>query len=414
MSLTISQKSIRSFLVILPFVLVYIGVVFLKVNHPVGTIFKLAAFGYMIMYALIHNKTDKNLLSITLLFLLFLVYAIWHSFNINAGIQAGLRYLFPIVTLFYGYSIRKHIDVIVKFMIVFVIINFIAQFYNYYGWIKHQNMWYYPQTINGEWYFNSAMGVLRASGIVVFFCFFGYMNMIAFFVIKRFYHGKYKKIILAIALLMFLASLSYKTIVSFILVLTVYYYKKILNLITFALLFVIGLMMALPLQTKNFIDNLLYRVDAYIFMSKPTLRSETYILMWQDIIGGDWFGHGAGSFGGPASFLYNSPYYKEVNFQWLDTFWMKMSTVDTFPPHVFIELGIVGGLLFFLVLLTPLIRRKVSSLVLIIYFTLFIDMLFTFSLAGLDYLMFSLVLVYPIYHYDRHISVKENKIIVQK
>ncbi len=401
MSLTISHKSTRSFLVLLPFILVYIGVVFLKVNHPIGTILKLSAVGYMIMYVLISNKTDKNLLSITLIFLLFLVYAIWHSFNINAGIQAGLRYLFPIVTLFYGYSIREHLDIIVKFMIVFVIINFIAQFYNYFGWMKHQNMWYYPKTINGEWYFNSAMGILRASGIVVFFCFFGYMNMIAFFVIKKYYHGKYKKAILAIALLMFLASLSYKTIVSFLLVMVIYYYKKIVNVITIAVLSAISLMMMFPIQTKTFIDNLAFRVNTYIFMSQPTLRSETYILMWQDIADGDLFGHGAGSFGGPASFLYNSPYYKEVNFQWLDTFWMKMSTVDTFPPHVFIELGIIGGLLFFLVLLTPLIRRRVSSLALIIYFTLFIDMLFTFSLAGLDYLMFSLVLIYPIYYYDK-------------
>lgn len=410
MSLTISHKSIRNFLILLPFVLVYIGVVFLKVNHPIGTIFKLAAFGYMVLYILIRNKADNSLLSITLLFLLFLIYAIWHSFNINAGIQAGLRYLFPIVTLFYGYSIKEHIDIIVKFIIVFVLINFLAQLYNYYGWLRHQNMWYYPQTRWGEWYFNSAMGVVRASGIVVFFCFFGYMNMIAYFVIKKFYHGRYKKIILAIALIMFLASLSYKTIVSFVLVMIFYYYKKILNIITVAVLGIIGLMMAFPLQTKAFIDDLLYKINAYIFMSKPTLRSETYILMWKDIADGDWFGHGAGSFGGPASIIYNSPYYKEVNFKWLDTFWMKMTMVDTFPPHVFIELGIIGGLLFFLVLITPILKKRVSSLVLIIYFTLFIDMLFTFSLAGLDYLMFSLVLIYPIYYAEQNKNdSKKNK-----
>jgi len=408
MSLTISHKSIRSFLVLLPFVLVYIGVVFLKVNHPVGTIFKLAAFGYMIMYILLHHKTDKNLLSISLLFILFLVYAVWNSFNINAGIQAGLRYLFPIVTLFYGYSIRKHIDVIVKFMIVFILLNFIAQFYNYYGWLRHQDMWYYPHTRWGEWYYNATMGVVRATGFVVYFCFFGYMNMIGYFVIKKYYNGKYKKTILVIALLMFLASLSYKTIISFALVMVAYYYKKIINIITIGVLGAISLMMMFPLQTKEFIDNLSYRVNAYIFMSKPTLRSETYILMWNDIASGDWFGHGAGSFGGPASILYNSPYYKEVNFKWLDTFWMKMTMVDTFPPHVFIELGIIGGLLFFLVLITPLIRRKVSVLVIIIYFTLFIDMLFTFSLAGLDYLMFSLVLIYPIYYAEKNNRINDN------
>ena len=122
--------------------------------------------------------------------------------------------------------------------------------------------------------------------------------------------------------------------------------------------------------------------------------------MWKEISNFNLFGHGVGSFGGPGSLKYDSPYYASVNFKWLDTFWMKMTTVDTFPPHVFIELGIVGGLLFFLVLLTPLIKKRVSAMVLIIYFTLFFDMLFTFSLANLEYMMFSFVLVYPIYFYE--------------
>jgi hypothetical protein len=39
-------------------------------------------------------------------------------------------------------------------------------------------------------------------------------------------------------------------------------------------------------------------------------------------------------------------------------------------------------------------------LVLAIYFSLFFDMLFSFSLNNLEYLLFSLVFVYPILNYE--------------
>ncbi len=405
MSVKLSYK-IQNFLILLPFILIFIGAVFLKVHHFTGSMLKMGAFSYMILYVLIKRKVPKNLLISTALFLLFLIYAVYHSFNFTAGYQAAIRYLFPIVTLFYGYSIREHLNIILKFVIVFVLINFLAQFVNYYYWQKGVTQWFYHYTISGQPFFNQTMGILRASGIVVYFAFFAYMNMIAFFLIKRYYQGKYKKILMVITLTMMFASLSFKTIVSFFLVLMFYYYKKIINFITIGFLLIIGIFMAFPLQAKTFIDNLLYRLNAYILMKTPTVRAETYQLMWKEIFNLNLFGEGAGAFGGPASLQYNSPYYKEVNFTWPDTFWMKMTTVDTFPPHVFIELGIVGGLLFFLVLTSPLIKRKVSSIVLIIYFTLFIDMLFTFSLASLEYLMFSFVLIYPIYYYEK--QLKEN------
>ncbi len=405
MSIKLSNK-IQNFLILLPFVLIYLGAIFLKVHHFTGSMLKMAAFFYMILYVLIYQKTPLNLLLTTSLFLLFLVYAVWHSFNFTAGYQAAIRYMFPVVTIFYGYSIRKHFPLILKFIIVFILINFLAQFSNYYHWYHHELQWFYHFTKSGHAYFNTAMGIMRASGIVVYFAFFAFMNMIAFFLIKTYYQGKYKKTLMAIALLMMFASLSFKTIGSFIIVLMFYYHEKILNLITLGFLGILAFFIAFPMKSKEFLDNMIYRLNAYILMKKPTVRGETYHLMVQEFGKLNLFGRGAGAFGGPASLQFHSPYYKEVNFTWPDTFWMNLTTVDTFPPHVFIELGIVGGLLFFIVLTTPLFRRKVSTIVLIIYFTLFFDMLFTFSLASLEYMMFSLVLIYPILYYEK--QLKEN------
>ncbi len=390
--------------ILLPFVLVFLGAIFLKVYHPLGTVFKLSAFAYMILYAVFHRKIPKDLLVATVLFLPFLFYGIYNTFDIRAGVEDGLRYLFPFATLYYGYAIRKHLNIVVKFMIVFLLINFLAQFVNYYNWLRGTIQWFYHYDIGNHPYFNQTLGILRASGIVVYFNVMGYISMISYFMIQRFYNGRYKKLLIGISLAMLLMTLSYKTIISFILVFMIIHYKKLLNLVTLGLIFAITVMLAFPVQTKVLIDNLLYRLNAYILMKTPTVRSETYLLMFKDIADLDWFGHGVGAFGGPASLKYKSPFYDEVHFTWPDTFWMKMTTVDTFPPHVFIELGIVGGLLFFFALMSPLIRRYLPKLVLIIYFTLFIDMLFTFSLASLEYLMYSFVLIYPIIYYEQQLK----------
>ncbi len=408
--MTVSKKILSDFSILFPFILVFIGTIFLKINHPVGSALKMMAFLYMLIYVILKRKTDVNLLIVSLFFLPFLIYGVLHSFNINAGIEDGIRYLFPIVVLFYGYSIKEHLNLLIKFMLFFITINFLAQFINYFYWFKGLRQWYYPVTTHGEWYFNQAGGILRASGIVVYFAFLGFMNLIAFFVIKKYYNGKYKKFFLAIALIMMFASLSYKTILTFVLVLALMNYKRLHTFLAGILVLLIGASLTFPEQMQSFLNSLLYRLNSYILMKRPTVRVETYQIMFKEIFDGNWLGYGIGSFGGPASLKYKSPYYEQVHFTWPDTFWMKMTTVDTFPPHVFVELGIVGGLMFFLVLLSPIIKRKVNKTVLIIYFTLFFDMLFSFSLAGLEYLLFSLVLVYPIYYYNTQNNMKQSQI----
>ncbi|MCB0745679.1 MAG: hypothetical protein KDC67_17380, partial [Ignavibacteriae bacterium] len=139
---------------------------------------------------------------------------------------------------------------------------------------------------------------------------------------------------------------------------------------------------------------------------------ESYRVMFNEIGNFNLFGQGVGVFGGPASTAYNSWYYKMVGFNWYDTKWLNLTTTDTFPPHLFVELGIIGGLLYLLVLITPLFRKKFNKrylLVLAIYFCLFFDMLFSFSLNNLDYLLFSLVFVYPILYYKDENSVDDER-----
>jgi hypothetical protein len=114
------------------------------------------------------------------------------------------------------------------------------------------------------------------------------------------------------------------------------------------------------------------------------------------------FGEGIGVFGGPASIIYNSPYYSEMNFKWYDASWLNLITTDTFYPHPIVELGIIGALVYLMTICVPLLRKKITTslpFVALIYFSLFFDSLFSFSLNNPEFLMFSLVFTYPILHY---------------
>lgn len=365
---------------------------------------KFAGFVYMVIYSISYGSVNKNLIYSTLLFLPILVYGILHSFSLKAGISDGIRYLFPIVVLFYGFSIRKHFDLLLKFVIAFVVINFLVQMVNYVNWIRGIQQWFYYITEDGLVYYNKAAGLMRATGTVVFFGFFGFFNMIAFFLINKFYRGKYKKLFLGLSLFGIAASISYKAFGSFLIVLIVYYYRHIYKILgTLLLLCIVGLV-SFPDKISGISQDLALRIRLYITEGESA-RSESYRVMFNEIADFNLFGRGVGVFGGPASTSYNSTFYKGVGFDWYDTAWLNLTTTDTYLPHLFVELGIIGGLLYLAILITPLLRKRLTEklmIVLVIYFCLFFDMLFSFSLNNLEYLLFSLVFVYPILAYQQH------------
>lgn len=370
---------------------------------------KLLATIYMLSFVIAKNSYNKNLVISTLLFLPFLVYGILISFNIKAGLSDGLRYLFPIVVLLYSFSIKKHFELLIKFIIVFVIINFLAQLVNYYYWIKGVNQWFYHITDHGVVYYHTASNILRATGIVGFFGFFGFLNMVSFFILHKYYHGRGRKIILTIAVISLTASFSFKTLGAFLVVLFVYYYKHAIKILGGLVVLTLSVYLIAYSRLQLLVEEFLIRIQVYITEGESA-RSESYRVMFNEMANFNLFGKGVGVFGGPASTTYNSPYYSEIGFNWYGIEWMNLTTTDTYPPHLFVELGIIGGLIYLFVLLTPLFRYKLNqrmSLILVIYFCLFFDMLFSFSLNNLEYLMYSLVFVYPIFHYQKQFSKKD-------
>lgn len=384
--------------VLLPFILVFTGSVFSNINASISSNLKILAFIYMLGYIFYYRKFNATLFYLTLLFIPFIIYGINNSFYIKAGIADAIRYMFPIIILMYGYSIRKQLPVLINFVAFFVVINFLVQIVNYINWLRGVDQWFYYTTYTGLRYANMTSNILRATGTVVFFGFFGFFNFIAIFLLQKYYTGRYKKLIIGLAVFGVIASISYKIFFVAVVVIFFYYIKRILNFIIMGFVFLIGLYYYNPAKVHSIIESVIVRIKLYI-VEGNSVRSESYRVMWSNIFGGNFFGRGIGAFGGPASTAYHSPYYKEINFNWYDTKWLSLPTTDTYPPHAFVELGIIGALLYFFIILSPIIKRRLPVTIIIIYFALFFDMLFSFSLNNPEYLLFSLVFVYPIFYY---------------
>lgn len=372
----------------------------MNTDKTLGTLIKFSGFGFMVFYSLLQLRFNRNLVIATSLFIPFLIYGVLNSFDIRAGISDGLRYLFPIIILFYSYAIKKQFPILLKFVVAFVILNFLVQIVNYVNWLRGIDQWFYYET-NGKVYYNRVAGIIRGTGVVVFFGFFGFLNLISFFLITNYYHGRFKKTLLAIAVFGILGSMSYKTIGTFLLVLFVYYYKHFIKVISALAVLVSVVFFSFAEKGILFLESFYLRISLYVTGSK-TARSESYRVMIEEITDFNLFGKGVGVFGGPASIKYNSPYYFEKSFKWYDAEWLNLVTTDTFYPHPFVELGIIGAIVYLSVLCVPLMRKKITKnwvFTALIFFAIFFDAIFSFSLNNPEFLMFSLVFAYPILHY---------------
>ncbi|MGB3606469.1 MAG: hypothetical protein WA775_09515 [Psychroserpens sp.] len=394
---------IKYFFVLFPFFLAFIAEIVSFRNQSAGSMLKLFALSYMLLYSVIHQKFDSKLVIATLLFLPVFIYHIYISFNFNAAIEEAIRYLFPVIILIYGFTIRRHYLLIINFIILYAVLNVLYQPIAYINWIRDvHEQWFYNKVPNRDiYYYNEAIGIIRGVGLMGFFATFGFLNLVAYFLTKEFYTGKCKQLILILLVLGVFSSLSFKAIGVFVfLMFLLSQYKA--KLILGALGLLLFTIILFPKKVSSFSQQLGVRIEVYITEGNSA-RAESYRVMLADFKSINILGRGVGSFGGASSTKYNSPVYKDVNFNWFET--KHLATTDTYYPHVFVEMGIIGGLLYFLILVCPLVKRfyskKIILLLFVIYFSLFFDSLFSFALNNLAYLLISLVLVYPILEHEK-------------
>lgn len=393
-------------LMLLPFVIILISEILLPIVPPLSSILKVVAVLYMFLYAFMGLKFHGSFLILLGLFLPFFIYGILHSFSINAALSEGFRYLFPFAVLMYGYTIRRHFKFLLSVFIIFVLINDFWQIVNYVNWLRGVTQWFYSTDLYGNRYFNASSGIIRASGIVGFFGLHGFINLIAFFLARKYYHGKRKKLLLSIFLISLFLSFSYKTIGTLLVLLFIQYKNKLRFFQIVGGLFIIALI-AIPKVLASMGESIVLRVEQYI-TEGDSARAESYRVMIEEAADFNLFGRGVGSFGGPASVTYNSPVYSEYRFNWFD--FPDLPTTDTYFPHLFVEMGIIGGLLYLLVIMAPFAlswKRDKFEIVFALYFALFFDALFSYSLNNIAFLIFSLGFLYPLYFYKEEEILQE-------
>ncbi|MBG42481.1 MAG: hypothetical protein CL530_00765 [Aequorivita sp.] len=398
-------KLLKDLLILFPFFLIFTSEILMPIISSLSSILKVGAVLYMFLYAFIHLKYHGAFIFFLLIFLPFFLYGIVHSFNINAAISEGVRYLFPISVLLYGYAIKKHFKLLFSAFIIFVLINDFWQVINYINWARGVNQWFYGIDLYGNPFYNVSSGIIRATGIVAFFGLFGFINLIAFFLARKYYSGKWKNFVLSIFIISLFLSFSYKTIGTLLVLLFIQYKNKLKFFQVVGFLFIIALI-AIPKVVSSMGESIALRIEQYI-TEGDSARAESYRVMFDELADFNLFGQGIGSFGGPESVTYRSPIYSKHHFNWYDT--INLATTDTYYPHLFVEMGIIGGLLYLLILMAPLFlkwSKQKFELVFVIYFSLFLDALFSYSLNNIAFLMASLLFLYPLYFYNKE---EENK-----
>ena len=136
MKIKSSINVLKNLTVLFPFILIFISEI-LKVSfNKESVIIKIIAVLYMFLYVILYRKLHNNFVFSFLFFFPFFLYGIIHSFNIEAALTEGIRYLFPVSVLLYSFSIRFHFKLLLKAFIFFVIINDFFQIINYIYWLK--------------------------------------------------------------------------------------------------------------------------------------------------------------------------------------------------------------------------------------------------------------------------------------
>ncbi|MEM6515851.1 MAG: hypothetical protein AAF688_06675, partial [Bacteroidota bacterium] len=239
---------------------------------------------------------------------------------------------------------------------------------------------------------NTVNGLIRAGGITQSFDFFGFLNLISFYFCYQFYNRKYAYFFSFFLIL----SLSFKFIILFGLLL--FYLKEFKSIGLMIVLCSLAFVSSQDLRVK--ISDSLQEKYSRFFLEPKSPRPEAYKALKRHITdNGVFYAEGVGVFGGPASRRYESTYYQKIDFNWHGR---QFATTDTYYPHLFIELGLLQGLVYLaLIFIVFLIEFKALRKIFFLIFIFLIASILNFALNSFIFLIFSFVVILPMVHYKK-------------
>lgn len=390
------RKYLLKLILLAPICIILISDVLVNFNNTLSVALKFIAIIYMIIVSFWKGIHISLFIGVTLS-LLFLGLHLIITFNFLAGLSDFIRYLFPFAFLIYGYHIKEHYillrNTIISFLLLtncFQIITYILIFLNIEPLIP---------TISME----LSDGGVRAAGFMSHFAPFGFSNLIGVIICYFDKEIKHRKVLLSIFTIFMLLSTSYKSIFTFLFIIFWFAKRKAVTISSIVLLST-AFILFFP-KEFGYISSVISKKIEFYVTEGNSARAESYRVMGEKLTSLTfWLGEGVGSFGGPASIDYGSPVYDKFKFNWYS--YGELGTTDTYYPHLFVELGLFGALMYLFAIMLPLFKVKniesnAKYMILAIYLTLFIDSIMSFALNSPIFLVMSLVFIYPIKFHEK-------------
>lgn len=317
------------------------------------------------------------------------------SFDWRAAVFSLGEFTWPIAALLFGYLLRYDFPRIIRAFLLLVLVNDAFQCLLaviYYSGLEVPWLWYKPF---------SAL-VVRGTGFVGVAA-FGYINFSA--AIISYYLLKNKRLSFLFLGFCF-ASISFKILIFAMAFLVLVVMRRTPGVTV--LVAVVGLLVGvlassqLGSPTQAVVDAAQRRVDNYI-IRQETMRNMTYVYSYESLLRSRTLGEGLGYFGGQGSLRYNSPAFQDPLFISIPGRRLRISASDTYYPQVFVELGLVGGIIYLAYLALPLLHWRGTPDSRCVYYwivaALMFDSLASTALASRTCVMACTVFLYGLSHY---------------
>ncbi|VWB25630.1 hypothetical protein [Burkholderia metallica] len=355
----------------------------LTLDDDRSQVVKMSAFG-LVFAAILLRPRFHRLAVVALPIAVSLCIGMLLSFNVHAGVEELVRFLFPVAITVAIFPYRDRLDVLVRTFIGVVVSNDLFQLYFYVSYAIGLPL-FMPVRIDSGLF-------LRAQGWMGFFSEFSFINLCAFLLCRWYWSGRRAAIASWGFLVFALLGFSFKLFAA----LALYPFVRNVRDVR-AWLAVAGIAgMMLVLMAMGVLDALLKVGMAKILfyvVAGNSARAESYRVMFESIRNGNLLGEGLGSFGGPASVKFSSPLYQLYYFDWYGLGGL-LKTTDTFYPHLFVEMGTFGALAWLVFVLGYGQRRCKPAVWFYIVGAFCFDNIFSMAFVSPSYVFSALLAMY--------------------
>jgi hypothetical protein len=355
---------------------------------------KVVAFSLLVCAIMLRPRFHRKIL-LTGPILAILSINLARTFLMDAGLEEFMRFLFPVVITISIYAYRDKLNILIGTLILVVATNDLFQIYFFVAYFTGLPTLLPVRIDSGTF--------LRAQGWLGFFSEFAYLNFCAFILYRNFSTANKGRSRSWVFMTFAVVAFSFKLLVA-----AIFYplSMKKLGMRKWMILIVLSLAVGLAFWA-GLLDSLVSvassKVGFYITEGNSA-RAESYRVMFDSLSAGNLLGEGLGSFGGPASVKYGSPLYAKYHFDWYGLGGI-LKTTDTFYPHLFVELGLLGALIwcFFMIFYGQGVEK--GRLWWFFVIVLLVDNLFSMSLLSPGYIFSALLIMYVISRPEVNLSI---------